>query len=98
MPNSISTVELLAVFKDLLISYSLFGSTVNDPPLASLKGSKVIVLVDGLTLLTTPVPAIFSSFLKSIWNIYTEKTGKFLLKIITGKKMKILHQINKCII
>ena len=30
------------------------------------KGSKVIVLVDGLTLLTTPVPAIFSSFLKSI--------------------------------
>ena len=31
------------------------------------KGSMFIVWVDWLTLLTTPVPAIFSSFLNNIW-------------------------------
>ena len=49
-----------------------------------------IIYVDGLRI---KIPLFLKVFEISIW-----KTGKFLLKIITGKKMKILHQINKCII
>ena len=66
LPNSISTVELFAVFIFLLISYSLFGSTVKVFPETLLKGSILIVLVETLIILTVPVPAKFSSFLKSI--------------------------------
>ena len=65
-PKSISTVELFAVFIFLLISYSLLGSTLKVFPDASLKALKFIVLVETLTILTIPVPATFSSFLKSI--------------------------------
>ena len=50
----------------LLISYSLLGSALKVFPDASLKGSIFIVLVETLTILTIPVPATFSSFLKSI--------------------------------
>ena len=65
-PKSISTVELFAVFIFLLISYSLLGSALKVFPDASLNGSIFIVLVETLTILTIPVPATFSSFLKSI--------------------------------
>ena len=68
LPNSISTVELDAVFIFLLKSYSLLLATsgITDIPAALNSGSILIVWVDVLTLLTTPVPATFSSFLNNI--------------------------------
>ena len=67
LPNSMSTIELFAVLIFLLMSYVLFGSVLNVlPGKTPLKGFILIVLVDTLTLLTTPLPAIFSSSLKSI--------------------------------
>ena len=50
-----------------------------------------MVLVDGLTLLTTPVPAIFSSFLKSIWN--ASSTLILDLSISLVRRTKLLPDI-----
>ena len=68
LPNSKSTLELVAVFIILLKSYFLLFATsgITDIPAALNNGSIFMVLVDGLILFITPVPAKFSSFLKRI--------------------------------